>query len=148
MKALRKKCFFYQNYYFGDDVMIPDLPTKALNFNIALLQLAEKLNERELPFAAKYILKHGVRASDYVHRSRRNTSKYKCITNFRMAIYEIDKTMCLITHLYNRNVITEEEYKYIKSKSNHVRSLTFMEILYYSQVADWYEFNDDYNFVK
>ena len=65
-----------------------------------------------------------------------------------MAIYEIDKTMCLIAHLYSRNVITEEEYKYMKSKSNHVRSLTFMEILYYSQVADWYEFNDDYNFVK
>ena len=123
-------------------MIFPDLLTRVLNLNIALLQLAEKLNERGLGATAKYMLKHGVRVSDYVHRSRRNLSKYKCITNFKLAVHEIDKTMCLLTHLHKRSMITEEEYEFIYSKCDIVRMSVFIEIRRYSRVADWYEFKE------
>ena len=128
-------------------MMFHDLPTKALNLNVALLQVAEKLNERGVPSVAKYILKHGVRASDYLHRSRRNTSKYKCITNFKTAIYELDKAKCLIDHLYKRGLMTDEEYMYINEKYTSVRMSTFVEISRYSKVADWYNFGDEDSFI-
>lgn len=117
-------------------MMSSDLPGKALDLNIALMKLSKKLDESNLHSVSIYILKHGMRASDYLHRSRRLTSKYRCISNFKIAVLEVDKTMCLITHLYKRGIITKEDYEDARLKCLSVRMSTFVDIIRYYQVPD------------
>ena len=120
-------------------MMSSNLPCSALDLTIALLKLAEKLDEREMHSASHYILKHGLRVSDYVHRTRRLNSKYKCIRNFNIALFELDKAMNIVIHLHNRGVITDEEYDAVKPNFVCVRLLLFWDLEKYKRVPDWYK---------
>ena len=120
-------------------MMSSNLPCTALDLTIALLKLAEKLDEREMHSASHYILKHGLRVSDYVHRTRRLNSKYKCIRNFNIAIFELDKAINIVVHLHNRGVITDEELGAIKPVFICVRLLLLRDLARYKLVPDWYK---------
>lgn len=113
------------------------LPELALSLNIELLRLGEKLSGHNLDSAVRYILKHGLHASDCIHRCRNNHSKYKCIEQFKIAILEIDRAFRMIEHLHSRGLITKEDRDGLYWKCQGVRLATYAEIKRYYEVMDW-----------